>query len=97
VDRDVLAQSGIAWLIVFEASTISAPPTRHGRATTGDDRTDHAFQQIITAPTRKESGSTGATITPFGGNTAYDDPAGIRESARQTVNTGFAPATDSTR
>lgn len=28
----------------------------------------------------------GATLTPFGGNTAYDDPAGYREKARQTVN-----------
>jgi lysophospholipase L1-like esterase len=28
----------------------------------------------------------GATITPFGGNTAYDDAQGYREAARQRVN-----------
>jgi lysophospholipase L1-like esterase len=28
----------------------------------------------------------GATLTPFGGNEGYDDPAGLREGARQRVN-----------
>jgi lysophospholipase L1-like esterase len=28
----------------------------------------------------------GATLLPFGGNTGYDDPAGLRETARQAVN-----------
>jgi lysophospholipase L1-like esterase len=28
----------------------------------------------------------GATITPFGGNSMYDDPQGLRERSREAVN-----------
>jgi lysophospholipase L1-like esterase len=88
VDRDVLAQSGIAWLIVFEGvndiGTADATPGAQQQVTT---ELITAFRQIITRAHAKGIRVYGATITPFGGNTAYDDPQGIRESARQVVNT----------
>jgi lysophospholipase L1-like esterase len=88
VDRDVLAQSGIAWLIVFEGvndiGTADPTPAAQQQVTT---ELITAFRQIITRAHAKGIRVYGATITPFGGNTAYDDPQGIRESARQAVNT----------
>jgi lysophospholipase L1-like esterase len=88
VDRDVLAQSGIAWLVVFEGvndiGTAGATPAAQQQVTT---ELITAFQQIITRAHAKGIRVYGATITPFGGNTAYDDPQGIREAARQAINT----------
>jgi lysophospholipase L1-like esterase len=87
VDRDVLAQSGIAWLVVFEGvndiGTAAATPAAQQRVT-ADLIT--AYQQIITRAHAKGIRVYGATITPFGGNTGYDDPFGLREAARQAVN-----------
>ncbi len=45
-----------------------------------------AYQQIITRAHALGIRVFGATITPFGGNAGYDDPQGLREAARQTVN-----------
>ena len=87
VDRDVLAQSGIAWLIVFEGvndiGTAAATPAAQQQDTA---ELITAYQQIITRAHAKGIRVYGATITPFGGNTGYDDPQGIREAARQAVN-----------
>jgi lysophospholipase L1-like esterase len=87
VDRDVLAQSGIAWLIVFEGvndiGTADATPAAQQQVTT---QLITAFQQIITRAHAKGIRVYGATITPFGGNNPYDDPQGAREAARQAVN-----------
>jgi lysophospholipase L1-like esterase len=88
VDRDVLAQSGIAWLVVFEGAndigTADATPAAQRQVTT---ELITAYQQIVTRAHTKGIRVYGATITPFGGNSDYDDPQGIRESARQAVNT----------
>jgi lysophospholipase L1-like esterase len=85
LDRDVLAQSGVRWLIVFEgindipgATTDSA-----GKQITADLIT--GYQQIITRAHAQGIRVYGATLTPFGGN-AYDDAAGIHESSRRAVN-----------
>jgi lysophospholipase L1-like esterase len=87
VDRDVLAQSGIAWLIVFEGvndiGTADATPAAQQQVTA---ELITAYQQIITRAHTKGIRVYGGTITPFGGNTGYDDPQGIRETARQAVN-----------
>ena len=88
VDRDVLAQSGIAWLIVFEGvndiGTADATPAAQQQVV---GQLIAAYQQIITRAHTDGIRVYGATITPFGGNTGYDDPSGYREAARQAVNT----------
>ncbi len=87
VDRDVLAQSGIAWLIVFEGvndiGTADATPAAQQLVTA---ELITAYQQIITRAHAKGIRVYSGTITPFGGNNPYDDPQGIREGARQAVN-----------
>jgi lysophospholipase L1-like esterase len=80
-DRDVLGQSGVKWLIVFEGVNDlggnGSPATAAGLIA--------AYQQFIAKAHAAGIKAFGATITPFGGN-SYDDPAGIHEAARQTVN-----------
>ncbi|MEU1432764.1 SGNH/GDSL hydrolase family protein [Streptomyces sp. NPDC005786] len=88
LDRDVLAQSGVDRLIVFEGvndiGTAAATPAAQKR--TADD-VIAAYDQIITRAHALGIRVYGATLTPFGGNTGYDDPDGFREGARQSVNT----------
>lgn len=87
VDRDVLAQSGVQWLMVFEGvndiGTADATPAAQQQAAAD---LIAAYDQIITRAHAQGIRVYGATITPFGGNTGYDDPNGYREAARQTVN-----------
>jgi lysophospholipase L1-like esterase len=87
LDRDVLAQSGIAWLIVFEGVNDigTADATEAAQKQVAADLIA-AYDQIVTRVHAKGIRVYGATITPFGGNTGYDDPQGLREAARQTVN-----------
>jgi len=86
LDRDVLAQSGVAWLLVFEGvndiGTAEAAPAAQKQV--GEELIG-AYQQIITRAHAQGIRVYGATITPFGGN-SYDDPQGYREVTRQTVN-----------
>ncbi|MEU9092914.1 SGNH/GDSL hydrolase family protein [Streptomyces sp. NPDC087901] len=88
LDRDVLSQSGVDRLIVFEGvndiGTASATPAAQKQAA---DDVIAAYDQIITRAHALGIRVYGATLTPFGGNTGYDDPDGYREGARQTVNT----------
>jgi lysophospholipase L1-like esterase len=88
LDRDVLAQSGVRWLIVFEGVNDigDADATPAAQQQVAADLIA-AYQQIITRAHALGIRVYGATITPFGGNTMYDDPQGLREAARQTVNT----------
>jgi lysophospholipase L1-like esterase len=87
LDRDVLAQSGVRWLIVFEGvndigtAEASAGPQNK----VAEDLVD-AYEQIIIRAHAQGIRVYGATLLPFGGNTSYDDAAGTREAARQTVN-----------
>jgi lysophospholipase L1-like esterase len=87
MDRDVLAQSGVKWLIVFEGVNDigTADPAEAAQKQVAADLIA-AYQQIITRAHALGIGVFGATITPFGGNAGYDDPQGLREAARQTVN-----------
>jgi lysophospholipase L1-like esterase len=87
VDRDVLAQTGAKWLIMFEGVNDigTAAATDAAQQQVAADLIA-AYEQIITRAHAQGIRVYGATITPFGGNTAYDDPAGLREAARQTVN-----------
>jgi len=88
VDRDVLSQSGVKWLIVYEGVNDigTANATQADQQKVAADLIA-ALQQIITRAHAAGIKVYGATITPFGGNAGYDDPTGFREAARQTVNT----------
>lgn len=87
LDRDGLAQSGTRWLIVWEGvndiGTADATPAAQSKVASD---LIAAYQQIIDRAHAQGIKVYGATITPFGGNTSYDDPNGYREAARQAVN-----------
>jgi lysophospholipase L1-like esterase len=87
IDRDVLATSGVSWLLVFEGvndiGTAAATPAAQQQVAAD---LIAAYRQIIVRAHAQGITVDGATITPFGGNTGYDDPAGVREAARQAVN-----------
>ncbi|HEX6520907.1 MAG TPA: SGNH/GDSL hydrolase family protein [Streptosporangiaceae bacterium] len=87
LDRDVLAQSGVKWLVVFEGvndiGTADATDAAQKQVTAD---LIAAFQQIITRAHALGIRVYGATITPFGGNTMYDDPQGLRAASRAAVN-----------
>jgi lysophospholipase L1-like esterase len=87
IDRDVLAQSGVAWLLVFEGVNDigTAAATAADQQRVASDLIG-AYDQIIRRAHTLGIRVYGATITPFGGNTGYDDPAGLREATRQVVN-----------
>jgi lysophospholipase L1-like esterase len=87
IDRDVLAQSGVKWLLVFEGvNDIGTAPATDAAQKQLADELIAAYQQIITRAHAAGIRVYGATITPFGGSD-YDDPQGLREAARQAVNT----------
>jgi lysophospholipase L1-like esterase len=85
LDRDVLATSGVAWVLVFEGvNDIGTADATAAAQASVTDALIAAFEQIVLRahPLRVY----GATITPFGGNEGYDDPAGLRLSSRDAVN-----------
>ncbi|GIH49769.1 Lysophospholipase L1 [Microbispora rosea] len=87
LDRDVLAHSGVAWLVLFEGvndiGTAEASPAAQKQVA---DDLIFAYDQIVTRAHARDIRVYGATLTPFGGNDSYDDPQGCREGARQAVN-----------
>ncbi|MGQ5634905.1 MULTISPECIES: SGNH/GDSL hydrolase family protein [unclassified Streptomyces] len=87
LDRDVLSRSGVAWLILFEGvndiGTAEATPEAQHAVT---DDLIAAYRQIVVRAHAQGIRVYAATLTPFGGNTMYDDPAGEREASRQRVN-----------
>ena len=80
--RDVVRQSGVKSVIIFEGVNDLA-----GAAPGGRDAVARAlitgYQQLIGAAHRSGIRIHGATITPFGGSGVYTPE---REAARQTVN-----------
>jgi lysophospholipase L1-like esterase len=86
-DRDVIAQSGVESVIVFEGvndiGTADATPA--ARQAVADDLIG-AYRQLVTRAHAQGIRAYGATIAPFGGSALYDDPGGLRERARQSVN-----------
>ncbi|MFI9812995.1 SGNH/GDSL hydrolase family protein [Saccharothrix variisporea] len=84
-DRDVLATTGVTSVLVFEGVNDlgTAPATEAAQKQVADDLIA-AYQQLVARSVGLRV--YGATITPFGGNTGYDDPDGHRERARQRVN-----------
>jgi lysophospholipase L1-like esterase len=86
-DRDVLAQSGVDAVIVFEGVNDigTADATAQAQQAVTADLIQ-AYQQMIARAHAQGIRVYGATITPFGGNMMYDDPQGLRERSRQAVN-----------
>ncbi|MEU7908070.1 SGNH/GDSL hydrolase family protein [Actinoplanes sp. NPDC049118] len=87
LDRDVLALGGADRLIVFEGVNDigTAVATVDAQRQVGEDLVA-AFDQIVTRAHARGIEVYGATVTPFGGNTNYDDADGLREGTRRTVN-----------
>ncbi|SER14379.1 Lysophospholipase L1 [Lentzea xinjiangensis] len=86
LDRDLIAQSRVRWLILFEGVNDigTAEPTEPAQKAVADDLIA-AYQQIVDRARAHDIEVYGATLLPFGGSN-YDDPGGLRESARQAVN-----------
>jgi lysophospholipase L1-like esterase len=87
LDRDVLAQSGVQWLLVFEGINDigTAEPTPAAQKQVTADLIA-AYDQFVVRAHAQGIRVYGATLTPFGGNALYDDADGSREAARQSVN-----------
>ncbi|MFB4197372.1 SGNH/GDSL hydrolase family protein [Streptomyces carpaticus] len=86
-DRDILAHTGVAWLIVFEGINDigNAPATAAAQQALAAELIA-AYEQIIIRAHAHDIPVYGATLLPFAGHALYDDPAGHREAARQRVN-----------
>jgi len=86
LDRDVLAQSGVRWLIVFEGINDigTAAATEQAQQKVASDLIG-AFEQIIVRAHAQDIAVYGATLLPFEGSFYFDDTR-LREAARQTVN-----------
>jgi lysophospholipase L1-like esterase len=86
-DRDVIAQSGVDSVIVFEGvndiGTADATPT--AQQAVADDLIE-AYEQFVIRAHAQGIRIYGATITPFGGYTPYDDSQGLRQQTREAVN-----------
>ena len=82
LDRDVLDQLGVRWLIVLEGVNDIGASSPAG-ATTIADELIAAYQQIVARARGRGIRVYGATILPFGGS-MYDSPE--HEAARQAVN-----------
>jgi lysophospholipase L1-like esterase len=87
LDRDVLAVSGVRWLIVFAGLNDigSAEATEAVRKQVTADLIT-AYEQIVTRAHAQGIRVYGATLTPLGGAEPYDDPDGHHDGARQAVN-----------
>ena len=89
-DRDVLAPSGVRWVIVFEGVNDLGGLARNGEVTPGEhaalvQRVLAAYQQIVLRAHAHGLRVFGATITPFAGSDYYH-PGPLTEADRQTVN-----------
>ncbi|HEY0533213.1 MAG TPA: SGNH/GDSL hydrolase family protein [Actinoplanes sp.] len=87
LDRDVLALGAVEWMLIFEGVNDigTADATDVAQRQVSDDLIA-ALRQVVTRASARDIAVYGATITPFGGNTGYDDAGGLRERSRQAVN-----------
>lgn len=83
LDRDVLAQAGVRWLVVLEGVNDIGTCKDTCDIESVADEIITAYQQIILRAHSHDVRVYGATITPFGGS-FYSTPQA--EHARQTVN-----------
>lgn len=87
LDRDVLAVSGVRWLTLFVGvNDIGGEPARPAAQRQVAAELCAAYEKITARAHAADISVICATLTPFGGNALYDDPAGHREATRQSVN-----------
>jgi lysophospholipase L1-like esterase len=89
-NRDVLAQSGVRWLIVFEGVNDLGGLTRNGEVSPAEHallvhRILGAYQQIIVRAHAQGIRVLGATITPYTGSDYYH-PGPRSEADREAIN-----------
>ena len=89
-DRDVLAPTGVRWVIVFEGVNDLGGLARNGEVSPAEhaalvERVLTAYQQIILRAHAHGLRVFGATITPYVGS-AYYHPGPLSEADRQAVN-----------
>ena len=77
--RDVLAQSGVKYVIIFDGVNDIGQGASAASLTA-------VYAKLIKAGHEKGVTVYGATILPFGGNTDYDDAAHNHDGVRQEVN-----------
>jgi lysophospholipase L1-like esterase len=89
-DRDVLAPSGVRWVIVFEGVNDLGGVARNGEVSPAEhnavvQRVIAAYRQIVARAHAHGLRVFGATITPYVGS-AYYHPGPLSEADRQAVN-----------
>lgn len=89
-NRDVLAQSGVRWLIVFEGVNDLGGLTRNGEVSPAEHallvrRILGAYQQIVVRAHAQGIHVIGATITPYTGSDYYH-PGPRSEADREAIN-----------
>jgi lysophospholipase L1-like esterase len=87
LEHDVLSYGSVRWLIIFAGvndigSADATQPAQHNVA----DGLIAAYSRMIRRARARRIMVAGATLTPFGGHSAYDDPQGHREAGRQAFN-----------
>jgi lysophospholipase L1-like esterase len=82
-NRDILNQQGVRWAIVFEGVNDIGGVSSAVAATTTANNLIAAFQQMIGKAHAKNIRIYGGTITPFNGNSYYNQ---YSELCRNTVN-----------
>ena len=90
-NRDVLAQSGVRWLIVFEGVNDLGKLAREGDAPAAEHallvhQMEAAYAQIVARAHAARIKVIGATITPWMGSDYYH-PGAQNEADREAVNT----------
>jgi len=90
LDRDVLAQPGVKYLIVLEGVNDLGTSTRINQISLAEhtrlvERLKGAFRQIVLRAHAAGISVIGGTITPYGGS-AYYHPDRINEEDRQSLN-----------
>lgn len=96
IDRDVIAQSGVAYAMIFEGGNdIGAGDPSSVSQNLISEKLINAYKQFIVRTHAANILAFGATITPFGGNASIvSDPVGEREKARQRINEWIRKSVD---
>jgi lysophospholipase L1-like esterase len=89
-DRDVVAQTGVRYVIVFEGVNDLGTLTRDAPASAAEhkalvERIESAYEQMIVRAHAHGIRTIGATITPYGGSDYYH-PNAENEADRQAIN-----------